>query len=123
MIGIGKKIKLLRVERDMSQTQLGELLGVSQSALAHYESETRKIDLDVVGKLCEVFDVTSDWLIGKTENRTPKSDDVITDGLTKQEKEEVEDFANYLRMKKIMHPTKQEHSSTCDDTDGGEKIG
>ncbi|MBQ5318446.1 MAG: helix-turn-helix transcriptional regulator [Oscillospiraceae bacterium] len=59
---MGKRIKELRGER--SQTECAELLGISRGALSFYENGERKPDADVIYAMCQVFGVTSDYLLG-----------------------------------------------------------
>ncbi|MBR5823773.1 MAG: helix-turn-helix transcriptional regulator [Paludibacteraceae bacterium] len=60
----GTKIKELRKAHDMTQSELGELLGVKKSAIQKYEAgEIVNLKLSIVKKLCEIFKVTSDYLI------------------------------------------------------------
>lgn len=54
----------LRKQNKMSQAELGDLLGTHQVAVSRYEKEERKIPQEVLEKLCEIFDCTSDYLLG-----------------------------------------------------------
>lgn len=54
----------LRKQNKMSQAELGDLLGAHQVAVSRYEKEERKIPQDVLTRLCEIFDCTSDYLLG-----------------------------------------------------------
>ena len=54
----------LRKKNKMSQAELGDLLGIHQVAVSRYEKEERKIPQDVLTRLCEIFDCTSDYLLG-----------------------------------------------------------
>ena len=63
----------------MSQKELAEKLGVSTSAIGMYEQERREPDSAKLEQLCEIFNVTLDYLLGrKTMQRTlPQSNDII----------------------------------------------
>lgn len=67
MNGTGQRIKLLRVEKGMSRKELAELLGVSPSTIGMYEQGRRNPDGNKIVKLCEVFSVSSDSLLGVSE--------------------------------------------------------
>ena len=41
----GEELRAWRIEHDLSQAELAELLGVSQKAISHWEKEDRKIPL------------------------------------------------------------------------------
>ena len=58
------RIKELRKLNKMSQTQLAEVLGVHQMTISRYEKEEINPPLPAIEKLCEIFDCTSDYLLG-----------------------------------------------------------
>ena len=54
----------------MSQEQLGEALGVSRQAVSKWESGQTKPDLEAVGKMCELFHLSADYLLlGKEDKK------------------------------------------------------
>ena len=63
----------------MTRKELAAKLGVSISAIGMYEQENREPDHAKLEKLCEIFNVTLDYLMGrKTMQRTlPQSNDII----------------------------------------------
>ncbi len=61
---IGKIIKKYRRERDMTQEQLAEFLCVSVSAVSQWESGKTTPDLSMIPVICNLFDITSDELLG-----------------------------------------------------------
>ena len=64
MNGTGQKIRALRISKGLTQGALAKLLGVSPSTVGMYEQGRRKPDGNMLIKLCEVFSVTSDSLLG-----------------------------------------------------------
>lgn len=60
---IGQKIKELRIQKSMTQKELSFMLNISQQALSHYEMGDRDISLDLLKKICVIFDITSDELL------------------------------------------------------------
>lgn len=63
-MGVGIKIKRLREERKISQPELAELLGISQSTLSTIESEaSKKIDFLLMDKVCKVFDKDFEYFV------------------------------------------------------------
>lgn len=61
---IGDKIKKFRLEKDMTQGELGAKLGVAKQTIFKYESgEITNIPLDNIKKLCAIFDVDVTELI------------------------------------------------------------
>lgn len=67
---IGNKIKELRKEVGMTQSELAARLGISSSAVGMYEQGRREPDNDMILRLCSVFGVTSDSLLGNKKKRT-----------------------------------------------------
>lgn len=66
-----EKLKDLRTERGLSLVELSEKTGISKSALGSYESDDTKnaITVNVIVTLAGFYGVTSDYLLGITENR------------------------------------------------------
>lgn len=56
-------LKNLREERNMTQEQLAEVMGVGQSTIAHWESGYRKPDIVMLKKLANVLKCTTDQLL------------------------------------------------------------
>ena len=67
----GEKLKDLRVEKDLTLEELANEVHLSASTLSNYENDG-SIDLSAVNilKLAEYYGVSTDYLLGKTENRT-----------------------------------------------------
>lgn len=63
-MNIGNVIKELRKENGMSQTQLANLLFVSQDTVSLWELGKSYPDIESVVKLTQIFNVTSDYLLG-----------------------------------------------------------
>lgn len=63
MWNIGKAIKELRENKNLTQGELGAIIGISGKTISNYEKGDRQPSLEIVSKLAEFFDVTSDYLI------------------------------------------------------------
>lgn len=64
------RLKILREEKNLNQIELGKIIGVSGQALGMYENEKRDMSTDTVIKLANYFDVSTDYLLGKSDTRT-----------------------------------------------------
>ena len=64
MIEIGNKIKKLREDYNLSQTQLAKQLGYDQTLIAKWESNDRTPNLECVVKIAKIFNITTDYLLG-----------------------------------------------------------
>ncbi|MCX7747318.1 MAG: helix-turn-helix domain-containing protein [Clostridia bacterium] len=60
-------IKKLRVEKDLTQDELAKVLNVKRSTVSGYESGRNEPSYEILQKLSDYFDVTVDFLLGKTE--------------------------------------------------------
>ena len=73
---IGSRIRKLRISQGLTQGELGRLLGVSPSTVGMYEQGRRQPDSTMLVKLCEVFSVSTDSLLGICET-TMEATDII----------------------------------------------
>ena len=67
MARIGEIIRVLRIKRGYSQSQLADMLGLKRSAIGNYEQGIREPDLDTVEALADLFDVSVADLMGRNE--------------------------------------------------------
>ena len=63
----GERLKLLRTENKMSQTDLGKLLNKTKNNISQYENVKRNPDIETLNKIAELFDVTTDYLLGRSD--------------------------------------------------------
>lgn len=68
----GERLKTLREERELSQRELAEVIGISKGAVYYYESDGRAPDIVTLEKLSDYFGVSADYLLGRTNARTQK---------------------------------------------------
>ena len=64
---VGNKIRELRKNIGMTQSELAERLGISASAVGMYEQGRRQPDSDMILKICSVFEISADYLLGKNK--------------------------------------------------------
>lgn len=62
---VGYRLRQLRKEKRMSQEDLGKKLNVSKVSISGYETGNRIPSLDIFIKLLDIFDVSSDYLLGR----------------------------------------------------------
>lgn len=68
---MNKKIKQLREAQGLTQKDVADRLGVYPSAVTRWESGEKRPDLVNLVKLADMFDVSLDYLMGRTEVRKP----------------------------------------------------
>ena len=61
------RIKELRMMRNWSQQTLADKLDITKVAVSQYERGVRKPDINVITALCDVFNVSSDYLLGNED--------------------------------------------------------
>ena len=66
-----ERIKNVREDRDLTQTQVGKILNKSQQGYNHIETGRAELKIDDLALLCKYYDLSADYLIGLTDN--PKS--------------------------------------------------
>lgn len=63
----GERLKQLRNERKLTQTELGNKINVTKVSISGYESGKRSPDTDTLQRLADFFEVSTDYLLGRTD--------------------------------------------------------
>ena len=61
------RLRAAREKRGLTQGELGKRAGLQVSAISHFETGTRKPSFDNLHRLADALDVTTDYLLGRTE--------------------------------------------------------
>ncbi len=59
-----ERLKTLRIEKKMSQPELAKLVGVSKGMISFWENGINEPTISNLVKLCQIFEVSSDYLLG-----------------------------------------------------------
>ncbi len=73
MSEFSKNLKKLRLSKDLTQTQLANVLGLSYSAISMYERGNREPDLETLELIADYFNVDMDFLTGRKEYLSTES--------------------------------------------------
>lgn len=65
------RIKDLREEKELNQTQLGKIFNLNQKTISQYERKERQIPNELIIELAKFFNVTTDYLLGVSDKRKP----------------------------------------------------
>ena len=65
------RLRELRKAKGLSQKALAEAVGMSDTGIQNYELKTRTPNADVIVKLADFFDVSTDYLLGRTDCKAP----------------------------------------------------
>ena|SRR5690554_6452104 len=68
LMSYGKRLATLRKKRNLSQEALCEKIGLVRSTYARYETEKTQPDFDTLEKLASFYDVSIDYILGRTDN-------------------------------------------------------
>lgn len=66
-----ERIRGLREDKDLKQEDIAKILNCTQACYSHYESGKRDIPTDVLHKLADFYGVSVDYLLGRTNTKTP----------------------------------------------------
>lgn len=66
-----KTMRDLREDADMTQQQVADYLGTSQTMYARYERGANELPIHHLLQLCKLYNVTSDYLLGLSRQRFP----------------------------------------------------
>ena len=69
------RLRELRIEKGWRQSDLAAVLNMKPQTVSRYEKEDRDIDSATICRLCEIFDVTADYLLGRSALPKPELSD------------------------------------------------
>ncbi len=104
------RLRTLRNDRSWTQADLASKINVSPKTIGAWERGTREPPIETITKLSDIFDVSADYLLGKTTQKntisTTETDDILTmykidtRGLTEDEiddmREELEEYNDFM---------------------------
>lgn len=72
---LSKKLVLLREEKNIDRLELAKILNISYSSVSKYETDMRFPDQEILKKIADYFEVSIDYLLGRTDLRNPYTKD------------------------------------------------
>ena len=66
-----RRIRDLREDRDLKQEDMARLLSCTQACYSNYENGKRDIPTEVLCKIADIFGVSTDYLLGRTNVKQP----------------------------------------------------
>ena len=100
-ISFAMRLKKLREQKKLNQTELANLLEVSNGSISKWERGDRQPDYETLERIADIFNVTIDYLLGRSDAKY-KSDDSQMSFSTPQEalsfilkQDMVADFGGY----------------------------
>lgn len=71
ILSFGDRIRNLREDMDLNQSQLGQAVNMTQRKISYIECGKYEPGIDDIIAFCKFFKVSSDYLLGLTDNRKP----------------------------------------------------
>lgn len=71
MQSVGDRIRLLRIDRKLTQKELAEELGIGYSTVQGYEQDLNKLSKRGLRLLATFFNVSEDYILGNTKSKQP----------------------------------------------------
>lgn len=68
---LAKRISMLRKEKNLNQLELSKILNISNTTLSQYETGKRVPSDEIKNQIADYFDVTVDFLLGRSDIRNP----------------------------------------------------
>ncbi|KEK24736.1 helix-turn-helix domain-containing protein [Bacillus gaemokensis] len=113
---IGEIIKKLRKEKNITQEQLGNVIGVSKMAISYFEKGKKAPGRETLEKIADYFNITTDYLLGRSDDPelneheskivTEEGNNILKliETLPKEERqkawEQLEMYVSYIKSKK-----------------------
>lgn len=66
-----ERIRNLREDKDLTQQQMADMLFINRRTYSSYEIGVRSIPIDVLSKIADIFNTSTDYLIGRTYEKKP----------------------------------------------------
>ena len=77
MASFSERVRELRQENSWSQPQLAERLGLTKQSISLWERGIKKPEPETFEKMCELFGVTAEYLMGTSDERVLPTDEDI----------------------------------------------
>jgi len=119
MESLSKKLIELRKEHKITQEELSKKIGVSRTTLVNYENGRRKPDYEILQRIADYFEVSTDFLLGRDENEFTQDEETFlrdinwpVDKLKEKydfgdlNDEEIAEAILYIKMKRMMSTKK-----------------
>ncbi|SDH84101.1 Transcriptional regulator, contains XRE-family HTH domain [Aneurinibacillus thermoaerophilus] len=101
---LGERLRLLREKKGLTQVALAKKLNIPNQNVSNYERDFRQPDYETLKKLADLFEVTTDYLLGHSDNPSPNKESKLNlffydglEGYDDLDPEAQEAFRQYMR--------------------------
>ncbi len=76
---LGKRLKKLRAEKGITQKELAAIIKVPRDTVANWEVSRGTPNIETISDIASYFDVSTDYLLGRTDDPSPKDRQHVND--------------------------------------------
>jgi len=107
---LGERLKLAREKKELTQIDVRKITGINNKTLSGYENGVSEPDFETAKILADLYEVSFDYLVGRTDN--PRGYSLQTDTTTNDQSKKlpedaqksIEDFKRYIYEKHGIKP-------------------
>jgi transcriptional regulator with XRE-family HTH domain len=100
---MAQRLKMLREKKGYKQNFIAEKVGIKSNTLSGYESGARRPDPEILAKLGDIYEVSTDYIIGRTDDPRVKEDgEMYFFDLENVTPEEIEEAKRYIKVRRQM---------------------
>lgn len=92
-----ERIKYLRLSRSINQVQLAEKLGVAKQSVSNWENNNIMPSVEMLEKTADFFGVSTDYLLGREENKKMNEYTLDVTGLNERQIEHLKQIVDDFR--------------------------
>ncbi|MVN68740.1 helix-turn-helix domain-containing protein, partial [Listeria monocytogenes] len=102
----GNRLKQLRKNNNKTQEDISKILGISRGAYSHIENGRNEPDMETIVKLANIFGVSTDYLLGRSNNGF--IDTIAAHIDSNATEEEMEEILAYIEEKRKKYANEEE---------------
>ncbi|WP_017187232.1 helix-turn-helix domain-containing protein [Alkalibacillus haloalkaliphilus] len=96
---IEKRLRDIRKQKNMTQEEVAKKIEVGRTTYAMYEQGRREPDYETLKKICELFEVSYDYLLNGSEQSNENLYFFDLEGLSEEQIEEIKGHIDYVKWK------------------------
>ncbi|MED0665755.1 helix-turn-helix domain-containing protein [Bacillus badius] len=100
---LGDRLKELRQQRKLTQEEFAQKMGISRGTYAHYEINKRQPDYGTLQKIADFYNVTTDYLLGRTDSPETKSTVTVAGQSVSLSPDELRVFKELIKHQAMFH--------------------
>jgi transcriptional regulator with XRE-family HTH domain len=104
---MAQRLKTLRENKGYKQIFIAEKVGIKSNTLSGYESGARRPDAEILAKLADIYEVSTDYIIGRTDDpRVKEKGEMYFFDLENVTPDEIEEAKRYIEVRRQMNKDK-----------------